>query len=138
MNLKEIADHFLDWTKKKICHHVNESKNKLYFRKREVWWTVLGKNIGFEMNGKHEYFSRPVLIIKKYSKDMCFVLPLTTQIKSDSPSYQYKFYLNKKLNAVNLSQGRTISSKRLMQKEGAVDEKLFEDIIEKFVIFLKK
>ena len=138
MNLKEIADHFLYWTKKKICHHVNESKNKLYFRKREVWWTVLGKNIGFEMNGKHEYFSRPVLIIKKYSKDMCFVLPLTTQIKPDSPSYQYKFYLNKKLNAVNLSQGRTISSKRLMQKEGAVDEKLFEDIIEKFVIFLKK
>ena len=138
MNLKEIANHFLDWTKKKIRHHVDESKNKLYFRKREVWWTALGKNIGFEMNGKHEYFSRPVLIIKKYSKDMCFVLPLTTQIKPDSPSYQYKFYLNKKLNAVNLSQGRTISSKRLMQKEGAVDEKLFEDIIEKFVIFLKK
>ena len=110
----------------------------MYFRKREVWWTALGKNVGFEMNGKHEYFSRPVLIVKKYSKDMCFVLPLTTQIKFGSPSYQYKFYLNKKLNAVNLSQGRTISSKRLMQKEGAVDEKLFEDIIEKFVIFLRK
>ena len=138
MNFKKVAKYFIDWTKKKIRCHINEPKNELYFRKREIWWAALGKNIGFEMDGKHEYFSRPVLVIKKYSKDMCFILPLTTRIKADSPPYQYKFYLNKKLNAVNLSQGKTISSKRLMQKEGLMDKKPFDEVVEKFVDFLKK
>lgn len=31
----------------------------------EVWWCAMGENIGIEINGKNEVFSRPVLIFKK-------------------------------------------------------------------------
>lgn len=75
---------------------------------------------------------------QKYSVDMCFILPLTTQVKSRFPRYQYKFILNDKINAANLSQGRTISSKRLMQKFGIVDAEVFKDIIQKFVVLLEE
>ena len=138
MSLKDKIQNFVDWTKKKIRHDINESKNKLYFREKEIWWTALGKNIGSEMDGKHEFFSRPVLILKKYSGSMCFVLPLTTQIKLNSPPYQYKINLDGRLNAINLSQGRTVSIKRLMQKEGVLDKVIFYDVFEKFVELLRK
>ena len=28
----------------------------------EVWWVAVGENVGVEINGKSEYFSRPVLV----------------------------------------------------------------------------
>jgi len=45
------------WNKKKqeldvVAHRKN-------FYEREVWWASLGKNIGVEINGKHELFCAP-------------------------------------------------------------------------------
>ena len=37
---------------------------KFFINKREIWFTKMGKNIGFEENGKED-FLRPVLVIKK-------------------------------------------------------------------------
>ena len=132
-NIKRI---FVDWTKKKIIHHINNNHKNVYFREREVWWAALGKNIGYEIDGKHDYFSRPVVIVKKYSRDMCFVVPLTTKIRDDNPQYQYILHLQGKRNAINLSQGRTISNRRLMQKKCNIDLEVFEDIIKKYVNLL--
>jgi len=36
MILREVAEQFIDWTKKKIRHHIKEEKD-LYFREKEVW-----------------------------------------------------------------------------------------------------
>jgi len=132
MNLKEIAQQFIEWTKRKIRHHTEEEKD-VYFREKEVWWAALGKNVGYEVDGKHELFERPVLIIKKYSKDMCFVLPFTTKIRKPIPWYQSITKINENPSAVNISQGRTISSNRLLRKEGVIDSDDFNVIIEKFV-----
>lgn len=137
MILNEIVQQFVDWTKKKIRHHCDEDRRELYFREKEIWWAALGKNIGYEMDGKYEYFSRPVLVVKKYSASMCFVLPLTTQIKPGFPPYQYQLNLFGKQNAINLSQGRTISSKRLLDKLGNIKESEFDDILNKFVRLLR-
>lgn len=41
MDLKKVAKYFIDWTKKKIRCHINEAKNELYFRKREIWWVAI-------------------------------------------------------------------------------------------------
>ena len=129
---------FIVWTKRKIYHHFFVESKEIFFREREVWWATLGKNVGYEIDGKHEYFSRPVLIVKKYSGEMCFVLPLTTQIKEGSPPYQFKLCLSGKLNAINLSQGKTISAKRLMQKIEKIDEDVFLDVLDKFIKLLIK
>jgi len=52
---------FFDWTELKIKIHSQE--RVFYFREREIWWTSLGLNIGFEQNGKNKRFERPVLIL---------------------------------------------------------------------------
>ena len=132
MILREVAEQFIDWTKKKIRHHIKEEKD-LYFREKEVWQAALGKNFGYEVDGKHELFERPVLILKKYSKDMCFVLPLTTQIKNPKPWYQVIVKIEEEINAVNISQGRVISSKRLLRKIIVLDTADYNAVINSFI-----
>jgi len=57
----KIIEYFTNWTKQKIrIHHADISD--LYFREREVWWASIGANIGFEQNGKHDSYERPVVI----------------------------------------------------------------------------
>lgn len=132
-----ILQQFVDWTKRKIKHHFDEPHRDIYFYEGQVWWAALGKNVGCEMDGKHAYFSRPVFILKKYSSSMCFVVPLTTQIKDGNPPYQYIFNVGGKRSAVNLSQGRTISSQRFLQKEYTISQEVLNEVIEKFVALLK-
>ncbi len=120
----------IDWTKKKLEHHCLEKE--IYFREKEVWWVALGKNIGFEVDGKHYLFERPVLILKKYSKDMCFILPLTSKIKPDNPWYQILINISGGISSINLSQGRTISRKRFLRKMGVMDKKEYEIVLRKF------
>lgn len=135
-----VLQQFVDWTKRKIRHHFDESKTKeIFFREKEIWWTALGKNIGYEMDGKHELFERPVLILKKYTKGMCFILPLTTQIKNPEEWYQYVIDLEGTLSAITLSQGKTISSKRLLRKIMTVDVATYNSVISQFCTqFLQK
>lgn len=133
MLLNEVVQQFIDWTKKKIKHHSGEDQKELYFREKEIWWAALGKNIGYEMDGKHELFERPVLVLKKYSKDLCFVLPLTTQVKDSLPWYQIVVLLEGKKSAVNITQGKTISKKRLLRKMTAIDNEIFGNIVKRFI-----
>ncbi len=132
MILKEMAQKFVDWTKKKVRHHVGQEPEK-YFREKEIWWAAMGKNIGFEIDGKNDLFERPVLILKGYSKDMCFVLPLTSKIKNPIPWYQHVVSLINGDSAVIISQGKSLSSKRLLRKHDAISNEDYNAIIEKFV-----
>ncbi len=132
MEIADVTKQFVEWTKKKIRHHVDTKVPIFYFREKEVWWTALGHNVGFEANGKHELFERPVLILKKYSKDMCFVLPLTTQMKSPSPWYQYTISIEGVNCAINVSQGRTISNRRLLRKMTTLDSAVYNEVVHQF------
>lgn len=131
---KEKAEVFIAWTKRKIFHNFDEAEEtkQKYFREKEVWWAALGKNIGYEVDGKHELFERPVLIIKKYSHDMCFVLPLTTKLKVPQPWYHIHVFVEEKKSAVNMTQGRTISVKRLLRRVEVLDSKKYTEVIQIF------
>ena len=50
---------FLEWIGLKEKLHTANSTPPL-FKEGEVWWCVVGENIGIEMNGKGDVFSRPV------------------------------------------------------------------------------
>jgi mRNA-degrading endonuclease toxin of MazEF toxin-antitoxin module len=123
-----VAQQFIDWAKKKIQHNIIPNNTEIYFEEREIWWVALGKNIGYEVDGKNDLFERPVLILKKYSKDMCFVLPMTTQVKKDAPWYQIQVIIEDELRGVNITQGRVISTKRLLRKKDKLDSEQFESI----------
>ncbi|NCN25920.1 hypothetical protein GW935_04730 [Candidatus Falkowbacteria bacterium] len=64
---------------------------------------------------------------------MCFVLPLTTQIKNPKPWYQVIVKIEEEINAVNISQGRVISSKRLLRKIIVLDTADYNAVINSFI-----
>lgn len=130
--MKQDISKFFEWTKRKIFHHHSEISHKFYFREREVWWVAFGKNIGLEIDGKWEKFERPGLIVK-CRKDMCFILPLTTQIKSPLPWYQVIINIDGKKSAVNVTQGRSISTKRLLRRAGVLDKSMYQQVLKVFI-----
>ena len=109
-----IAESFIAWAKVKIRIHASE--RVIYFREGEMWWASLGANIGYEQNGKHENFERPVLILRKFSRHVLWVIPLSTKLK-DHTYYYHNDYDGKMYSAI-LIQLRLISCKRLVRRIG--------------------
>jgi len=64
-----------------VKKNIFKTENSVYFKERDVFWASIGVNIGFEQDGKGNIFSRPVLILKKYSKSMFLGVPLSTKMK---------------------------------------------------------
>jgi len=119
---------FFDWTKLKIRIHASDVKK--FPKEKSIWWASLGQNIGVEINGKNKNFERPVLIIKKYSKDSLLILPISSKEKEGI--YYFKFIDNEgRKNIVNLSQLKTISSKRVIREMGKIDNIDFQQIKER-------
>jgi mRNA interferase MazF len=112
--MEEIIKNIVKWIKLKIRIHLSDKEKNLYFQEREVWWASLGVNIGFEEDGKHKNFERPVLILRKFNKNIVWVLPQTSQNKSSKFYYQLEYKGNN--YSVILSQLSLISSKRLLRK----------------------
>lgn len=98
-----------------------------FFYEKEIWWIHMGKNIGFEQDGKNNIFLRPVVIIKKFNKDLFWGIPLTTKNKKGKYYFQFTDINGVKENAI-LSQTRPYSSKRLKNKLGEISNKDFQNI----------
>lgn len=110
----EIVAQLIQWTKLKIRIIVAQPKLDFYFHEREIWWASLGINIGFEQNGKNELYERPVLILRKFNKNMFWALPLTS--KNRQGSYYFTSEYSQRRYTIILSQLRLMSSKRLLRK----------------------
>ena len=115
---------FNGWNKKKI--ELNNGNFNDYVHTREVWWCSLGLNIGFEQDGKHDSFERPVLVIKKFSNDIVLIVPLSSRIKDGV--YYFNFTHDNKVFSALISQIRLISTKRLNRKIYRMDSILFKEI----------
>jgi len=116
---------FDDWSDEKTDIHFN--KERPFFHVREVWFCVMGANIGFEQDGRGENFLRPVVVIRKFNNEVLWALPLTTRTKTG------KYYFSFKLDGVNdsvaiLSQLRLIDAKRLQYKLGVMSGADFEQL----------
>lgn len=96
----------------------------------EVWWVAIGENMGVEINGKSNYFSRPVLIFKKLNHLGFMGIPLTTQMHGGSWYVNFRFQ-NKEVCAV-LSQARVFSTTRLYNRLGQIAEDDMEKIKDGF------
>lgn len=92
----------------------NKEKHEQYFRPGEIWWCSLGLNIGFEEDGKNELYERPVLVIKKFSKETLLIVPLTNTIKSNQ--YYIPVTVHNVTRSAIISQIRLISPKRLQRR----------------------
>jgi len=109
-----MSKKFSEWNELKIQLHNN--KKEQYFKERDIFWVSIGVNIGFEQDGKGGIFSRPVLIVKKYGKNIFFGIPLSTQIKEGS--FFFDFELDGQKSSALLVQARIYDAKRLENKIG--------------------
>ncbi len=104
-----------------------------HFKEREIFYIKMGQNIGFEQNGKGENFVRPVIILKKFNKDMFFGVPLSSQEKTGCFYHSFEFLKAKRAsrNIALLSQMKLFSSHRLLNKIGMINRDDFVEIKDK-------
>jgi len=131
---KFLLKKFLCWAQLKFKIHTTPEHTVVYFREREVWWCALGINIGYEQNGKHENFERPVLILKKFSKHFLWVLPMTSKQKFGK--FYYRTDYNGSQYYIILSQIRALSSKRLLRKLRTLSQSEFYTVKKRVKEFL--
>ncbi len=124
---EKILQWFHNWAVLKPKIHFSAQEPGLYFRERQIWWTSIGQNIGSEENGKNKNFERPVLVFKKFNKDVFLGMPISTKIKIGD--YRYVFVQNGKQFCLNTSQMRVMSSKRLLRLIGRMQQVDYANIV---------
>jgi mRNA interferase MazF len=71
---------FQGWSNKKIKLESNSTFK--HPKEKEIWWCSIGVNIGSEVFGKGDSYTRPVLVINAEVSDSFIGIPLTSSIKS--------------------------------------------------------
>ena len=117
---------FDEWNERKKVTDSKESS--LFFKERDIWWVAIGINVGFEEDGKGKNFVRPVLVVKKFNKEMFLGVPLSTKLKDNK--YYVKITVKEDIVSAMISQLRVFSSKRIWNKLVELDEKDFEKVVE--------
>ena len=120
---------FLEWIGLKEKLDKNTSDSPLV-KERDLWWISFGENVGSEINGKSELFSRPGLIFKKLSRGFFLVAPTTSQKKEGS--WYVEIRQEKKTMYVCLHQVRVIDYRRLSTRLGTADEEDFKKVKQAF------
>ena len=70
--------HFDKWNRLKTNLHNDAKLPKI--DEGDIWWCSVGENVGVEINGKSDFFSRPVLVLKKLSRYGFLGIPLTSMV----------------------------------------------------------
>ena len=121
-----MSKDFDSWNKEKKQVNLVEFGYGVFYYSREVWWCAVGLNVGVETDGKHQNFERPVLIVRKFNKEMFWGIPLTTNEKTGD--FFHKVVHDGGVSWVVLSQIKTFSTKRLLRKIGRISEDDFDSI----------
>ncbi|MDO8454900.1 MAG: type II toxin-antitoxin system PemK/MazF family toxin [Sulfurimonas sp.] len=126
---------FDDWNV--VKKQVDSKSEIITYKERDIFWVNLGENVGFEQNGKDTAFLRPVVVIRKFSKNLFFGVPLSTSTKDGNFFYQFSFIENK-ISTALLVQAKTFDVKRLERRIGMIGKRDFEIMKEKLkdLIFL--
>jgi len=95
---------------------------------REIYWVKVGQNIGYEVYGKGKDFLRPVLVVRKFSRDSFLGVPLTSVVKDDMFHFEFIPLNNKKNNYAILSQIKLFSSKRIHDKMSKISVDDFKNL----------
>lgn len=116
---------FTGWSK--VKQNTEESRHLPTFQEREIWWCKVGVNIGHEVDGKNQFYNRPVLIVKKFNVRLFWGVALSTQIKEDR--HYLLINIQGEKQSVMLSHLRLYDSKRLQGKAIAkLPHKQFDEV----------
>jgi mRNA interferase MazF len=71
---------FDKWNKKKIKIDSNLIYN--HPQEKEIWWCSVGVNIGTEVYGKGDDYTRPVLVINAEGSESFIGIPISSKVKN--------------------------------------------------------
>jgi mRNA interferase MazF len=108
-----VINKFNNWNKNKIL--IEKSEYNKIFSQWEIWYTKIWKNVWYEEDWKWKTFSRPVLIFKKFNRNIFYGIPLTSVKKENIFHYSFD-WKTWKISYAILSQMRLIDWKRLEEK----------------------
>lgn len=120
-----VAKNFNQWNIYKQELHTQKRKGRV--SERDVWWCSLGVNVGYEQDGKGKVFSRPVLVLRAINRHVFVGIPLSTQLKTDSPFHLTVSFQRQKISALIL-QIRTLSTQRLEERMGRFGKREFAKV----------
>ncbi len=81
---------FFGWIKKKESINIKNHKPPMV-SEGDIWWCRVGLNIGTEIYGKSNKYSRPGIIYKKLSHSFYLVIPTTSKNKEGSWYCNFNF-----------------------------------------------
>jgi mRNA-degrading endonuclease toxin of MazEF toxin-antitoxin module len=120
---------FLIWIGIKQSLHERDIRPP-YFKEGELWWAHIGENIGSEVDGKGDEFTRPVIVFRKLGAYTFLAVPTSTKKKEGT---WYVAFRHKGIDEiVLLSQVKVVSFKRLKEKIGELDGRDMDRIREAF------
>jgi len=124
---------FQKWHNKKA--QVDNIEKRPFFHEREIWFCHLGVNVGFEQDGTGDDFQRPIIIIRKFNNEICWIVPLSKTDKRNR--YYFAFKFNDIITSVAiLSQIRLLDARRLSRKIGEMNKNEFVHLISKIKALL--
>ena len=121
-----MQNRYDEWNELK--KNLSSSEKIFTFKVREIYWVKIGQNIGYEVYGKGDDFVRPVLVLRKFSKESFLGIPLTSQIKEDMFHFGFTPINKQKKNYAILSQVKFFSTKRIKTKFGKISIEDFEKL----------
>jgi mRNA-degrading endonuclease toxin of MazEF toxin-antitoxin module len=84
----------------------------------DIWWISIGKNVGTEINGKSNRYTRPAVILRKLKHDFYLIAPTTSQSKHGS--WYVSVRHGNTTMSVCLHQIRTIDYRRVWSRIGTL------------------
>lgn len=113
------------WNKEK--KHLDTAQKDVDFHEREIWWCSIGVNIGSEQHSQTNDFSRPILVVRRFTPDMFWGIPLTTKLREGG--FRYRFVFDGVESEALLLQMRAYDRKRLVRKVGMMPKEFFVHVI---------
>ncbi len=123
-----MENNFNKWNE--VKKQVHKKANNVGFKEREIFWVRLGQNIGSEEYGKGNEFQRPVLIVRRLTREIFFGVPLTSTLKDNDYFHSFKYQTKKDIinNSAMILQLKTFDKNRLMTRIGMINKTDFEEI----------
>jgi len=120
-----------------MCSKINQNKNNLNPKIRDIWWCSLGINIGREIYGKGDDFLRPVLIINNQIDNMFIGIPLTSKLYSGLHK-KFVFTVDGRKHGVLFYQIRSFDRRRLVKKIYRLSKNKYKKLFKGFIkIYVK-
>ena|SRR3989338_9533200 len=119
--------YFKDFDKwNSVKKRIHSDERKVSIRAGEVRWVSCGVNVGSEIDGKGESFTRPMLVAHVVGSVLALVVPLSTKLKEVAGYIPFEF--QGKHISLCVHQMRIISQRRVLARKGRISEKRLRQV----------